>query len=537
MTLAASPDGNRLFAGGFFTTMAGVARSGLAALNAATGALDAAFNPAPSAGGVETMALTPAGRLLLGGGFTKIGATTRNRLAAVNAATGALDTVWAPSADGTVHTLRLSRRRRQGVRRRRLRQHRRQRPQPAGPPVRDRQRSARRHLETGGRRRRVGARPVGRRGPALRRRRLHQARAVRPATTSGRWPATGAGAVDGWDPNASMPAMTVAPSPVGVFRRRHVRRRQRHRPDEPGRLRCRHRRARSRFVANTDKAVRAILPSADGASLYVGGLFKKVNGAEPGRLAKLNATTGAVAGGWAPKASAEVKALALAGSKLYVGGAFSSVNGSTRNRAAAVDAASGALSSWNPNVSNVVWAMAVSPDAKTIYLGGAFSTVKGSTRKNIAAVSASTRRPTSWKPAVTAPLRRLEAAGSQVFVTLAGLSTTGGNRVVAFSAGTGPSSGRARPTVTSSPWPSTGRPSTPAATSTSSPAATSPARTAAPPGRLRRRHRRPPAWAPTVSGSHGVWALWASGGSVIAGGDFQVVAATVSAGLARFPGT
>lgn len=42
-------------------------------------------------------------------------------------------------------------------------------------------------------------------------------------------------------------------------------------------------------------------------------------------------------------------------------------------------------------------------------------------------------------------------------------------------------------------------------------------------------------WAPSVSGSHGVWTLWASNGSVIAGGDFSVVAGTVSAGLARFP--
>ncbi|HYT39007.1 MAG TPA: hypothetical protein VEN99_05825, partial [Acidimicrobiia bacterium] len=106
--LAVSADGSRLYAGGFFTSMAGVARAGLAALNAATGALDAAFNPAPSGGGVETLALTSSGRLLLGGGFTKIGATTRNHLAAVTAAAGALDAAWAPSADGAVHTLRLT---------------------------------------------------------------------------------------------------------------------------------------------------------------------------------------------------------------------------------------------------------------------------------------------------------------------------------------------------------------------------------------------------------------------------------------------
>ena len=76
--LAVSPDGTRLFVGGFFTKMAGATRSGLAALDAATGALDATFNPAPSAGGVEAPGCSRAasGRLLLGGGFTKIGAAT-----------------------------------------------------------------------------------------------------------------------------------------------------------------------------------------------------------------------------------------------------------------------------------------------------------------------------------------------------------------------------------------------------------------------------------------------------------------------------
>jgi hypothetical protein len=289
-------------------------------------------------------------------------------------------------------------------------------------------------------------------------------------------------------------------------------------------------------VANTDKTVRAIVPSGDGASLYIGGMFKKVNGLSRYRLAKLNAATGAVASGWAPKASAEVKALALAGSKLYFGGAFSTVNGSTRNRAAAVDAATGSLSSWNPNVSNVVWAVAASPDAKTIYLGGAFSTVKGSTRKNLAAVSASTAAPTAWKPAVSAPLRRLEAVGTQVFITMAGLSTSGGNRVVSFSALTGVKQWEGTadgdvvalavdgPTVYAGGHFDIITGSNITGQNVRHHLAAFDAAT----GALK-------SWAPSVSGSHGVWALWASGGSVIAGGDFQVVAATVAAGLARFP--
>ena len=535
MTLAVSGDGTRLFAGGFFTQMSGTARSGLAALNAANGALDTSFNPAPSAGGVETMALTPAGRLLLGGGFTKIGGTTRNRLAAVNAATGALDASWAPSADGTVHTFRLSA---DGTK------------VFVGGAFANISGSARSRLAllsaTGsgavdGTWKPAADADVSALALSADESRLFAAGSFtrlggEKRNHLGALSTTGAGAVDTWDPNASMPAMTVAPSPTLVF--------------AGGTFATVNGTARANlaafdaatgalvpgFVANTDKTVRAIVPSADGSRLYVGGLFRKVNGLSRYRLAKLNAATGAVDTGWAPKASAEVKALALAGAKLYFGGAFSTVNGSTRNRAAAVDAVTGSLSSWNPNVSNVVWAVAASPDGKTIYLGGAFSTVKGSNRKNLAAVSASTATPTSWKPAVTAPLRRLEAVGSQVFITMAGLSTTGGNRVVAFNAATGVKQweGTADGDVVAL---AVDGPTVYAGGHFDNISGTNVT------GQHVRHHLaafdaatgalRP--WAPAVSGAHGVWALWASGGAVIAGGDFQVVAATVSAGIARFP--
>ena len=535
LTLAISPDGSRLFAGGFFTSMAGTARSGLAALNAANGALDVAFNPAPSAGGVETMALTAAGRLLLGGGFTKIGATTRNRLAAVNAATGALDTTWAPSADGTVHTLRLSADGASVF---------------VGGAFANISASVRGRLallsSTGsgavdGTWAPVANADVSALALSADGSRLFAAGAFTKLGTStrnylGALATSGAGATDAWNPNASMPALAVAPSPTVTF--------------AGGTFATVNGSARANlaafdaatgalvpgFVANTDKTVRAIVPSADGASLYVGGLFKKVNSVSRYRLAKLAATNGAVDTAWAPNASAEVKALAVAGSKVYVGGAFSTINGSTRNKAAAVDATSGALSSWNPNVSSVVWAVSVSPDAQTIYLGGAFSTVNGLSRKNLAAVSASSATPTAWKPGVTAPLRRLEAVGSQVFVTLAGQSAAGGNRVVAFTAATGVKQ-----------WEGTADGDVVALAVDGSTVyagghfdiITGSNIT----GQNVRHHLaafdvatgalKP--WAPTVSGPHGVWALWASGGSVIAGGDFQVVAATVSAGWARFP--
>jgi hypothetical protein len=539
--LALSGDGTRLYTGGFFTTMAGTARSGLAALNAATGALDPSFNPAPSGGGVEALALTASGRLLLGGGFTKLGAITRNRLAAVTAATGALDTAWAPAADGTVHALRLT---------------------ADGAKVFAGGGFANIGTSVQGRLALLTATGTGALDPTWKPTadadvsaltlsadgsRLFAAGAFTKLNGTvrnflGALASTGAGATDAWDPNAAKPAMTVAVSP-GV-------------PGGPGAspgvvfgggtFASVNGTARANlaafdaatgahvagFVANTDKTVRTIVPAPGGASLYIGGLFKKVNGLTRTRLAKVNAATGAVDGAWAPKASSEVKDVAVAGGKVYIAGAFSSVNGSTRNKAAAVDATSGALSSWNPNVSNTVYDLAVSPDGATIYLGGGFSTVKGVSRKNVAAVSASTASVTAWKPLAAAPLRRIEAAGTQVFVTLAGLSASGGNRLVAFgAAGTGAKQweGTADGDVVSlavdgSTVYAGGHFDIIGGNNIRHHLAAFDAAT----GSLK-------AWAPAVSGPHGVWALSASGGSVFAGGDFQVVAATVAAGLARFP--
>ncbi len=547
--LAVSPDGTRLFAGGFFSKMAGVTRSGLAALNAATGALDAAFNPAPSAGGVETMALTVSGRLLLGGGFTKIGATTRNRLAAVDAATGALESGWAPSADGIVHTLRLTA---DGAK---------VYVGGAFANIGDSARSRLALLSATGSGALDGAwKPVANADVSALSLSADGARLFAAGAFTklggaarnylGSLSATGAGAVDGWDPNAAMPALAVAAGGTGA-------------PAGPGgagvapgavfaggTFASVNGTARGNmaafdaatgtlvdgFVAHTDKTVRDIQPSTDGTSLYIGGLFKTVNGLSRGRLAKLDTATGAVDGTWKPKASAEVKTLAVAAGKVYVGGAFSTINGSTRNRAAAVDAGSGSLSSWNPNVSNVVWAIDASPDAKTVYLAGAFTTVKGSTRKNLAAVSASTASPTAWKPAVTAPGRRLQAVGSQVFVTLAGLSNTGGNRLVALSAGTGAKQWEGTAdgdvvalAVDGSTVYAGGHFDMIGGTNISGQnLRNNLAAFDAATGSLE-------AWAPPVGGSHGVWALSASGGSVVAGGDFQVISGIVAAGLARFP--
>lgn len=98
-SLAVSPDGSRLYLGGSFTTVNGTTRNRLAAVNAATvaspGALVTAFNPNPNRT-VTSIAATNS-TVYLGGDFSTVRAVARGNLASVTAATGALNTAFAPA--------------------------------------------------------------------------------------------------------------------------------------------------------------------------------------------------------------------------------------------------------------------------------------------------------------------------------------------------------------------------------------------------------------------------------------------------------
>lgn len=106
LAVAASPDGSRIYVGGSFTTVNGVSRNRIAALNAATGALVTSF--APSANGQVRAIVATDSTVYFGGMFTSVSGSNRNRLAAAQASNGALLS-WAPNADGgKVNALAIS---------------------------------------------------------------------------------------------------------------------------------------------------------------------------------------------------------------------------------------------------------------------------------------------------------------------------------------------------------------------------------------------------------------------------------------------
>src|SRR5215217_5312044 len=94
IALATSPDGATLYVGGEFTSVAGAGRENLAALSAATGAVDPAFTPNPDQW-VAALRLAD-GRLFAAGCFTTVGGAGQPYLAELSPVTGTA-TGWRPS--------------------------------------------------------------------------------------------------------------------------------------------------------------------------------------------------------------------------------------------------------------------------------------------------------------------------------------------------------------------------------------------------------------------------------------------------------
>lgn len=105
-SVTAAPDGSRVYVGGDFTAVDGVARGHVAAFNTATGALDTTFTASVS-NQVRALAASPT-TLYIGGSYGSVNGSTRKSLSAVSTPTGAL-LPWAPTVDnGSVWAMTLA---------------------------------------------------------------------------------------------------------------------------------------------------------------------------------------------------------------------------------------------------------------------------------------------------------------------------------------------------------------------------------------------------------------------------------------------
>jgi uncharacterized delta-60 repeat protein len=100
----------KLVVGGAFGLVDGVTQYYIARISGSDGSLDATYNPNPN-NQVVALSLQPDGKSVIGGYFTTIGSTTRNAIARVNI-DGSLDTTYDPNATlfpNTAYVLAMAR--------------------------------------------------------------------------------------------------------------------------------------------------------------------------------------------------------------------------------------------------------------------------------------------------------------------------------------------------------------------------------------------------------------------------------------------
>lgn len=360
----ALPDGGGgWYIGGSFTDIGGTTRNRLAHINS-DGTLDS-WNPNAN-GTVFTMAMD-FGELYIGGSFTTVGGQSRTRIAVLDLATGTPNTTLISTVNSTVNSIVVA----NGV-------------VYAGGAFTS---------VTGGTRRRLAA-----------------------------WDQA-SGSLLSWDPNADTTVNVLTTDYAGTI---YV----------GGLFTNVGGQARNRIAAldattglastwnpNSNNTVNTLAYDFSG-QLYVGGRFTNIGGSARNRASIINTTTG-LATTWNPNCNNVVNTIQLSGGLAYLGGTFTTVGGQSRNRLAAVDATTGAIQPWNPNSNGVINVIAISGD--DIYVGGNYSILNGvgATRNNIAALDVTTGELTSWNPNANGAVSAIAIDGTTVYIGGA-FTTVGG---------------------------------------------------------------------------------------------------------------
>jgi hypothetical protein len=373
---ALAVSGSTVYAGGNFSSIGGVVRNNIAALDASTGEA-AVWNP--SAGGYVYRLALSGSTVYAGGNFSSIGGVVRNNIAALDARTGRA-TAWNPNASARVSTLALS-----------------------GSTV-----------YAGGYFTSIGGQP------------RDQIAALDAQT----------GRATAWDANANPPftsycfehcppdfgvlALALSGSTVyagGYFTSigGQVRNQIAALDARTGDATAWNPSAGGPTTYEVSRDVDAFALS--GSTVYVGGQFTSIGGQPRNNLAALDAQTGS-ATAWNPNANDGVNALAVSGSTVYAGGQFDSIGGRARNLIAALGVRTGRATAWNPNARGPdsysgVYALALS--GSTVYAGGYFGSIGGRARNNLASLNARTGRASAWNPNAGDVVNALAVTGSTVY--------------------------------------------------------------------------------------------------------------------------
>lgn len=190
----------------------------------------------------------------------------------------------------------------------------------------------------------------------------------------------------------------------------------------------------STFDPNANGPVSDLILS--GGRLYVAGSFWAINGATSrGGLAAVDPTTGVADPLFDPWPGA-VNVIALSGTRIYAGGSFTSVNAFSvpRNRLASFELVNGTADpAFDPDLNGNVLSLEL--DGSKLFAGGDFTSVNGgsTTRNRMAAFNAATGVVDPiFNPDMENRVRDIELGGSEVYLAGDFLSTNGGAAPISF---------------------------------------------------------------------------------------------------------
>ncbi|MGL4258029.1 MAG: PKD domain-containing protein, partial [Microbacterium sp.] len=165
------------------------------------------------------------------------------------------------------------------------------------------------------------------------------------------------------------------------------------------------------FAPTIEGTVKSLAVSPDGATLYVGGSFTRVNGQTRFNVAAFSTATGALLTTFQPAIGGSyVNAIVATNTTVYFGGLIGAAGGVTRKNLAAVAASNGALLGWAPTTDLQVDAMVLAPTGDKLIVGGRFEKVNATTSRGLAALDLTSGGLLPW--AVTSVVKNGLATGS-----------------------------------------------------------------------------------------------------------------------------
>lgn len=196
------------------------------------------------------------------------------------------------------------------------------------------------------------------------------------------------------------------------------------------------------WTVATNAKVRALAFAKDKVKLFVGGDFTTLAGTTRNRAGALKSTDG-VLQAWNPNVDNVVRAIAVTSERIYLGGDFIKIGTAERLYVAALQNDDpGNLSGFLANANNNVHALAL-PDNSTVtlFVGGELTSVGGQNRKGLAAMEIVTGIPTAWNPDVvggTVKAITVSADKTSLYVAgdFTGINTLTRNRIAKFIPGT-----------------------------------------------------------------------------------------------------